>query len=444
MNSNQNNIKKDYFWNTLGSGVYALASMVLAFAAMHITGPDDGGIFGFGFSAFGQQMFIIAYFGIRPFHITDAGYEYSYNDYRILRILTSLAAVVSACLYLVFMTAGDHYSARKAAIVFLLSLYKIADGVADLYESECQRAGCLWLGGKELCFRTVISAGVLVLAMLLTKDVLKASAAAVAAQAICILWFRQYFAAHVLNSKNADTFGSSEAKAAKTGSWRSDQSKVRQLANSTILLFLSVFVDFYIFSASKYAIDMYLTDVDSGIFNILFMPTSVIYLAANFIIKPYMTRLSVHFEEQDFSAFNKIFGKLKLAVLVMSAAAMLGTILLGKPVLYVLELLLGSRYSGMLTSASLMFVLIILGGCFYAVTNLYYYILIIMRQQKRIFRNYLIIAVAAAVLSNLAVPKFGLMGAACVYPLYMGLITVCFAWTTGRMLHQTENSGRTD
>ena len=82
MGTESGTIKKDYFWNTVGSGVYALASMVLAFAAMHIAGPDDGGIFGFGYSAFGQQMFIIAYFGIRPFHITDASWEYGYEEYR--------------------------------------------------------------------------------------------------------------------------------------------------------------------------------------------------------------------------------------------------------------------------------------------------------------------------------------------------------------------------
>ncbi len=437
------NLKKDYFWNTVGSGVYALASMVLAFAVMHIAGPDDGGIFGFGFSAFGQQMFIIAYFGIRPFHITDVSREYSYEEYRKLRMLTAFGAVAAAAAYLVLMQLLDRYSARKAAIIFLLALYKTADGIADLYESECQRSGVLWLGGRELTFRTLLSAGMLIASLLLTGDVLKASAAAVCVQAAYILYFRGYIRTHV-PGLSEDAPGaqhlSQDAAGAQgfAGAERSDGAAssgkgIASLARNTVLLFLSVFVDFYVFSASKYAIDMHLTDADSGIFNVLFMPTSVIYLAANFIIRPYMTRLSALYEQRDMKAFKSVAGRLRTGVLLLSAAALAGTALLGKPVLGILELMLGTQYSGMLTSRAGAFFLIILGGCFYALTNLYYYILIIMRRQKKIFVNYLIAAAAAAVLSNLAVPRFGLSGAAAVYPVYMGLTTLLFAVTSSSL-----------
>ena len=36
-------LKKDIIWNTLGSLIYALSSMVLAFIALRFAGPDDGG-----------------------------------------------------------------------------------------------------------------------------------------------------------------------------------------------------------------------------------------------------------------------------------------------------------------------------------------------------------------------------------------------------------------
>ena len=88
-------LKKDIIWNTLGSLIYALSSMVLAFIALRFAGPDDGGIFGFGFSTLGQQMFIVAYFGIRPFHITDTKREYTYGDYRRLRLYTAGLAIVT-------------------------------------------------------------------------------------------------------------------------------------------------------------------------------------------------------------------------------------------------------------------------------------------------------------------------------------------------------------
>ena len=80
--------RQNVIWNTVGSGVYALASMVLAFIVMRMAGEDEGGIFGFGFSTYGQQMFIIAYFGIRPFQITDGKQEYTFGDYLRLRTAT--------------------------------------------------------------------------------------------------------------------------------------------------------------------------------------------------------------------------------------------------------------------------------------------------------------------------------------------------------------------
>ena len=53
-------------WNIAGSFVYAFASMVLSFLVIRLAGEEQGGIFSFGFSTLGQQLFLVAYFGIRP------------------------------------------------------------------------------------------------------------------------------------------------------------------------------------------------------------------------------------------------------------------------------------------------------------------------------------------------------------------------------------------
>ena len=54
--------RQNVVWNIAGSFVYALASMVLSFLVIRVVGDDQGGIFSFGFSTLGQQMFIVAYF----------------------------------------------------------------------------------------------------------------------------------------------------------------------------------------------------------------------------------------------------------------------------------------------------------------------------------------------------------------------------------------------
>ena len=161
-------IRKDYVWNTLGSLLYAAASVVLAFFTMRVLGAEDGGIFGFGFSTFGQQMFLIAYFGIRPFHITDVKPEYGFDTYESARKKTTTLAVLVAAVWLLILLFTGTYTLSKALCILCIAGWKIADGYADVYESECQRAGFLWRGGRELFFRTLAAMTVFLLACVST------------------------------------------------------------------------------------------------------------------------------------------------------------------------------------------------------------------------------------------------------------------------------------
>ncbi len=423
-------LKKDFVWNSIGSLVYALSSMVLAFAAMKLLGPDDGGIFGFGFSTLGQQMFIVAYFGIRPFHITDTKREYTYEDYRRLRLITAGGALAIGLIYLGLMMALGYYNLRKSAVLILLILYKVCDGVADLYESECQRIDKLYIGGAELTARTILSSLALITAAVLTRDIIFAALSGVIMQLISIAIFRNILKNNLL--KNA---GYGDEKSLGSG-------RVKALAKDTVLIFLSVFVDFYIFSATKYSVDRYMTDADNGIFNILFMPTSVIYLAANFIIRPYMSRLARVWDEREFDRFDKARRILLAYIGILSLIAIVGAYFFGGPILYLMELILGSEYSGQLTARHYEFVLLIIGGCFYAATCLYYYVLVIMRRQAHIFMDYLIMSIGVFIISKRSVLGYGMTGGAAAYAAYMLLLTIVLASTVKKgMLEEKEESG---
>ena len=181
----QESEKKNIVWNMIGSFLYALSSMVLSIAVVQIAGEDAGGIFTFAFSTFGQHMFMAAYFGIRPFQITDMERRYSFGDYLGLRRVTCLAAVLAAAGYV-----GIHdYTVEKGAVVFLMVLYKVIDALADTYEAEFQRTGRLYLTGKSNAFRTLLSVTVFLSALAATKELVTASVLAVAAQILGFLLF---------------------------------------------------------------------------------------------------------------------------------------------------------------------------------------------------------------------------------------------------------------
>ena len=249
--------QKNIIWNMIGSFLYAFASMVLSIAVVQLAGEDAGGVFTFAFTTFGQHMFMAAYFGIRPFQITDTGEKYTFGDYLGLRLITCGLAILVGFSYV--MVSG--YTFEKAAIVFLMVVYKVIDALADTYEAEFQRGGRLYLTGKSNAFRTILSVACFLGSLALTGELLTASIWAVGAQIAGFLLFDVLVIRELPNV-----------------TWKSGRGKKFQLFRDNILLFFSVVLDFYIFSASKYAIEAHMADRDLAVYGAIFMPPSVINL----------------------------------------------------------------------------------------------------------------------------------------------------------------------
>lgn len=408
--------KRDIIWNMAGSFLYAFASMVLSIAVVQIAGEDAGGIFTFAFTTFGQHMFMMAYFGIRPFQITDTGGKYSFGDYLGLRLLTCGAAVLTGMGY-VFLNG---YSFEKAAVVFLMVVYKVIDALADTYEAEFQRGGRLYLTGKSNAFRTILSVGVFLASLAYTKDLAAASLWAVGAQAAGFLVFDVLVIRELPNVE-----------------WRSAKGKKQELFAETILLFCSAVLDFYIFSASKYAIEGCMADRDMAVFGAIFMPTSIINLVAGFVIRPYLTKMSFTWEMGRTRRFLKIQKRIALIIAALTVLAVGGAWLLGIPVL---SLLYPNLRTG-LSQCRPALVLIIFGGALNAYMNLFYYSLVIMKKQKYIFGVYGLVSLMAVLVSTPFVRWGGIFGGALAYVVLTGALMVLFGLIdlAGILEHKRKN-----
>ena len=408
--------KRDIIWNMTGSFLYAFASMVLSIAVVQIAGEDAGGIFTFAFTTFGQHMFMMAYFGIRPFQITDTGGKYSFGDYLGLRLLTCGAAVLTGMGYVLL----NGYSFEKAAVVFLMVVYKVIDALADAYEAEFQRGGRLYLPGKSNAFRTILSVGVFLSVLTYTKDLVTASLWAVGAQAAGFLVFDVLVIRELPNVE-----------------WRSAKGKKQELFAETILLFCSAVLDFYIFSASKYAIEGCMADRDMAVFGAIFMPTSIINLVAGFVIRPYLTKMSFTWEMGRTRRFLKIQKRIALIIAALTVLAVGGAWLLGIPVL---SLLYPNLRTG-LSQCRPALVLIIFGGALNAYMNLFYYSLVIMKKQKYIFGVYGLVSLMAVLVSTPFVRWGGIFGGALAYVVLTGALMVLFGLIdlAGILEHKRKN-----
>ena len=413
--------RKNVAWNMIGSLVYAGSSMLLTALVNHLVGADQGGIFGFAFSTFGQQMFLVAYFGMRPLQSTDVGENYTFGEYRMARLVTCGAAILFGICYIAWnvLFSPSGYTYEKTMVVFFMVLYKVFDGFADVYESEFQRKERLYLTGQAMTWRTLLSVGCFLTVLAVTKDLILSSAVAAASQAAGIYLFDKRTADRIPDITYQRTSG-----------------RHGRLLQDGFLLFLSVFLDGLIFAMAKYAVDAQMTSTDNAVFVAIFMPTSVINLAANFVIRPFLTRLSVLWEEKRLSGFSDVLKKLTGIIVVLTVIALAGTWVLGVPVL-------SAVFNVDLAPYRLGLLAIVLGGGFFAVMNLFYYVLVIMKKQKRIFFGYVPVCILSFVLSYQFVKAGGINGGAYSYMLEMLILMLCFMGQAVFIIHSQDN-GRSE
>jgi O-antigen/teichoic acid export membrane protein len=407
MGNKTDHTRDNFIWNVIGSVLYAAATILLVRFTKGAAGTGTGADFNIAFKT-GQILLTIGYFEIRPFQVTDVTGEYTFCDYFSFRILTCALMLLAGFLFpLVKGEQGERF-----ALFFLLCLYKLMDGAADVMEGEFQKNGRMDLAGKSVAFRTVFSVAVYGVAVMVTRQVVLSTCLMVAAAAAGVLLFDV-----PLIREFADLRVSF------------DKDRMGKLVRSTGLLFIGSILCLYIFNASNYAVDGYFQGTDPVsediryIYACLFMPTSVINLASGFLFKPILTTMAEDFASKRYEKFAGVLGKLLLGVGGITVACLIGGAWLGLPAL---SLVYGYDLAGYLTELEIL----ILGGGFNAAGIILYYAMTVMRKQRDILISYCMVAVATLAVSTWAVARWGLMGAALSYCGLMALQTLIFGGMT--------------
>ncbi|MDO5850832.1 MAG: hypothetical protein Q4P14_06400, partial [Methanobacteriaceae archaeon] len=213
-------------------------------------------------------------------------------------------------------------------------------------------------------------------------------------------------------------------------------SEISSLFRESFPLFLIVFFDMYIISSTKFAIDMHMTDVDSGFFNLIYMPTYATYLLMNLFMKPFLTPLSNAYYH-DKKLYKKLIFKSLVVGLVITTVFILGTILFGDIYIDIINTFTDKIYIDYGSIAKTILIIVVGAGCFYTIVTPMYYMLILEGKQAELCISYIITFILSIFISNLFVSNMGLKGAA------YGALTNMFILFTNILITKALNNEHT-
>ena len=406
--------KKNFVWNMVGSGIFSFVSMALSLCVIQIAGEKVGGVFSIAVTI-SQMMLYIAFFELRTFLVTDTNRKYTFSQYHGAKILTCTAMMFVSIAYVLV----KKYVPYKAVVIILMCLYRMIDGYADIYEGEFQLNWKLYLSGKSMTFRSVLSAIALIVTLAISKNIVLSILLAIIVSFICVIIF---------NINIAKYYG----KIKPDCRWNN----VKSILYECFPFFIGAFLWVYILSASRIAVDNNMSSQSMSYYQVLFMPVSIVNLFATFFFRPALTSLSELYYGNEEKKFIKKIVLLLTMIMAFTVICVIGAYILG---ISALSLISGCDLHAY---RKLLIILMIAGGINSA-SFFMYYILTIMRKAKSILIGYITSAIITAVISNKFVEMKGLEGAA-----FSFLVTVIYLFLyfmisfVRKMIKRSKNHGR--
>ena len=383
--------KEIYIWNILGSLANAGLSVIILMVVTRTLDNQKADIFSIAW-AISQLMATIGCYQIRVLQATDV--EEKFRQYFEFRIVTIVAMMICSCIYVYI----KHYTVYKAIIIIIICGYRAVDSLADVFEGWFQQKERLDLAGRALFIRVIIAIVGGGICLVVMHDLLALSLMLLFIYVVGLLLYdiRYYNKLKVLEKQKEN----------QKNKW------LQGLLVAGTPLFVNAYLLMDIMNTPKIVIDAAIMNggLQNGsqtIFNILFMPASVLTLAY-IVFRPLLTKMAIEWTMGRIKNFLKIIGSIMCCLLGMSILIIGGSALLGIPVLSVL-------YAMDLTMYKKELLLIILGGCFCTFSYVLDNALVVIRRQYLLVCAYVVSWAYVKIFAHTFVGKWGIMGAAIVY-----------------------------
>ncbi len=391
---NAHRTSQDYIWNTVGLASWGMVFPVLTVIITQLVGAEQAGMFSLVFVT-GQLLMIIANYGVRTFQVSDLDQKHSFADYQLNRWLTCLIMMAVGMLY----CSVRGYDGQMYVMSICVYLYKMIDGLADVYEGRLQQVDKLYLAGIS---QTVRSLGVFVLFvafLLVTRDLGIASIAMAVAAVASFILFTYPLA----------LFEAPKSRKVSLGS-------VKALFQQCFPLFLALFLYAFIDNIPKFVMEGQLPYDAQLYFNALYFPAQAILIVVGLIYKPMLVRMANTWADVERRhRFDLLIVAMMAIIVVITVVSIAIMGWIGIPIM---SFLYGVDFEQF---RKLAYMMILAGGVTGAIDFLYQ-VITVLRRQRTVIGFYLIVFCISLFLPYIMVRMIGLEGAVVSYCIVMGIL----------------------
>ncbi len=394
------NIARDNFlWNMVAGLINAAEAVVLMMVVTRTNGVEAAGILSIAF-ALGNLLMTIGKLGVRNFQVTDVKKEYTFAEYKRLRVLSCICMLLIAGIYTLLKYLSGNYSFEKAIVVIGICLIYVVEAFEDVYLGVYQEEGRLDISSKIFIIRWVFIMISFIAVSVIGHNLVEAVYISLIGSILLDIY---------LLRTTMKFWGKSKPEC--------EWSNVYRLFKQCFVLFIAAFLTYYVTNAPKYAIDRYLTEDMQAYYGYISMPVFVVELLNCFLYQPQMVELAKDWETQNWRAYNKKILKQSLIIIILTAVCTVGAYLLGIPVLSVLYGVDLSAFRGEL-------VILMISGGGLAFVGYSSVLLTIMRKQRILLINMLLITIISVCWLGTTVKVYGIYGAVVFYLLLMLLLAL--------------------
>ena len=411
-----NRTSRDYLWNTVGIGAWGMVFPLLTIIVTQLVGVEQAGMFSLAFVT-GTLLMILANYGVRTYQVSDVDEAHSFSDYQINRWITCAFMVLIGVLYCFFRGyAGD---------MFLISigvyLYKMIDGLADVYEGRLQQMNKLYLAGISQALRSIVVFVVFSLCLLITRNIGFASIAMAVAAVISFV---------------VVTFPLTLLETPKSRRWNA--TSIFNLFKQCAPLFVALFMYALIDNMPKFVMEGVLPYDSQLYFNALYFPAQGILLTVGFIYKPLLVRMAnVWADPEKRKRFDLIIISIMAVIVVLTLGVAFVMNWFGITVMSFMYGVDFEQFRG------LCFIMLAAGGITAGIDFLYQTITV-LRRQRSVTKLYLITFGFSLFIPILLVNFTGLPGVVIGYLIVMCILFVLLVWEYFRIRIDLSNKTKAE